>query len=210
VSKLLPLFPLDLVLFPRAPLPLHIFEERYKEMIAECLREQKPFGLVRTTKVALASVGCSASIVTVLNQYEDGRMDIVAVGERRFQIEVLDQSRSFLQAQTRDFLDDSEQSALPEDAQRALDLHAELIAVLGDRQGSASLPAVRLVASNPELSYLLGSSLPLDLERKQGLLEMKSEQQRILALISYYEALIPGLRQGRAAKARSKSNGHVM
>ena len=80
--SLLPLFPLDLVLFPGAALPLHIFEPRYQEMISECLDRKKSFGVVRAKEEGVAEIGCTAEIITVAKKYPDGRMDIVTEGTR--------------------------------------------------------------------------------------------------------------------------------
>ena len=84
---MLALFPLDVVLFPGAPLPLHIFEPRYKEMIGECLKNKTEFGMVRTIaeedSVRLADYGCTAEIIHVLKTYPDGRMDIFVCGCNR-------------------------------------------------------------------------------------------------------------------------------
>ncbi|HZZ15900.1 MAG TPA: LON peptidase substrate-binding domain-containing protein, partial [Candidatus Sulfotelmatobacter sp.] len=77
MPSLIPLFPLDVVLFPGVPLPLHIFEPRYKEMIAECLAQHKTFGVVRALEEGLAEVGCTAEIITVVKEYSDGRLDLV-------------------------------------------------------------------------------------------------------------------------------------
>ena len=88
---LLPLFPLELVLFPGAPLPLHIFEPRYREMIAECLEQKRAFGMVRVKENTLSPVGCSATILNVTKKYEDGRLDIEAEGRQRFEIVQLNQ-----------------------------------------------------------------------------------------------------------------------
>src|ERR1051325_4242523 len=96
---LLPLFPLEIVLFPGAPLPLHIFEPRYKEMIGECLEQKRPFGMVRLKENSLAAVGCSATILDVVKKYDDGRLDIAAQGRQRFEIESLNHERSFLQGE---------------------------------------------------------------------------------------------------------------
>src|SRR3954470_15568187 len=85
VSKLLALFPLDAVLFPDAPLPLHIFEPRYKEMMRDLLESREHFGVVRTTEGGFEQIGCTAEIVGVAKQYEDGRMDIVTEGRQRFE-----------------------------------------------------------------------------------------------------------------------------
>lgn len=82
MAELLPLFPLPLVLFPETPLPLHIFEPRYKEMIGECLSLKRPFGVLRATDDGFVRAGCSAQILEVTKKYEDGRLDIVALGQK--------------------------------------------------------------------------------------------------------------------------------
>ena len=74
MASLMPLFPLDVVLFPGAPLPLHIFEPRYKEMIGECLEQKLLFGVVRAQETNLADIGCTAEILAVTKTYDDGRM----------------------------------------------------------------------------------------------------------------------------------------
>jgi Lon protease-like protein len=99
----LPLFPLNTVLFPGMPLPLHIFEDRYKQMINNCLEEKEPFGvvLIRNGKEALGplaqphSIGCTARIVEV-QKLSDGRMNITSVGERRFRIISLNYDSPYL------------------------------------------------------------------------------------------------------------------
>ena len=103
-----PLFPLDVVLFPGTPLPLHIFEERYKEMVRECRTEQTSFGVVRAQREGLAVIGCMAKIVRILHEYEDGRLDILCEGGERFEIELLDNSLDFLQTEVDFFTDDGE------------------------------------------------------------------------------------------------------
>ncbi len=97
--SLLPLFPLDLVLFPGTPLPLHIFEPRYREMISECLDRKKSFGVVRAKEEGVAEIGCTAEIITVAKKYPDGRMDIMTEGRERFEVMQVNQERSFLQAE---------------------------------------------------------------------------------------------------------------
>jgi Lon protease-like protein len=86
LSSLLPLFPLDLVLLPGTPLPLHIFEPRYTEMISECLDRSQHFGVIRGEDQELAEIGCTAEILTVTQKYPDGRMDIVTEGRARFEV----------------------------------------------------------------------------------------------------------------------------
>src|ERR1700686_5878492 len=119
--SLLPLFPLDLVLFPGAPLPLHIFEPRYREMIAECLDQKKSFGVVRAKEEGVAEIGCTAEIITVTQKYPDGRMDIVTEGRQRFEVMQVNQERSFLQAEVL-FLRDEPDKATVEEIAEALKL----------------------------------------------------------------------------------------
>ncbi len=83
---LLPLFPLELVLLPGIPLPLHIFEPRYKEMIGECIATDAPFGVVRALEEGIAEIGCTAEIITVTKEYPDGRMDLICEGRKRFEV----------------------------------------------------------------------------------------------------------------------------
>ena len=91
----LPLFPLDVVLFPEMLLPLHIFEERYKEMIAECLQGDSPFGVLYSHQDTVETIGCTAEIKQVLKRYPDGRLDLVAVGRKRFQVTFFDSEKTY-------------------------------------------------------------------------------------------------------------------
>src|SRR5262245_32090594 len=104
---LLPLFPLNVVLFPGAELPLHIFEERYKEMIGEAIRDHLEFGVVLANEKGIVNTGCTATVEKVLKQYPDGRMDIMTQGRRRFEIVQLNDERSFLRGSV-EFFDDEE------------------------------------------------------------------------------------------------------
>jgi Lon protease-like protein len=197
---LIPLFPLELVLFPGAPLPLHIFEPRYKEMITECLMQEQPFGMVRAKDSSLAVVGCSASILNVLKKYDDGRLDIAAEGARRFEITQVNQERSFLQAEVTYFEDEP---SLPSKSamDTAAQLHEQLFAVLGQ--------PVNIERDAELLSFHLASELPVDLDFKQALLEMKSEVERIEMLTEYYRATIPKIEKTLQARQRASGNGHV-
>src|ERR1700722_9930137 len=108
----LPLFPLQVVLLPEAELPLHIFEDRYKEMIGEVLRDKIEFGVVLANEKGIVNTGCTAVIERGLRDYPDGRLDILAVGRRRFEIERINDERAFLRGEV-DYFDD-EDATLPE------------------------------------------------------------------------------------------------
>ena len=96
--SLLPLFPLDLVLFPGTPLPLHIFEPRYREMISECLDRKISFGVVRAKEEGVAEIDCTAEIITVARKYTDGRLDNVTEERERFEVMPASRQRRVLHA----------------------------------------------------------------------------------------------------------------
>jgi Lon protease-like protein len=197
---LLPLFPLEIVVFPSAPLPLHIFEPRYKEMIGECLAQDRPFGMVRAKENALSAIGCSARIVTVIRKYEDGRLDIAAEGAQRFEIIQVNQERSFLQAEVA-FFEDETSTVSKNAADAVIQLHEQLFAVLGQ--------TVEIERDADFLSFHLAQDLPMDLDFKQTLLEMKSEAERIETLTEYYRATIPKIETSLRVRQRASGNGHV-
>jgi Lon protease-like protein len=165
LNTLLPLFPLDLVLLPGTPLPLHIFEPRYREMISECLDQSRHFGVLRGKEQELAEIGCTAEILTVTKKYPDGRMDIVTEGRARFEVLQLNQERSFLQGEVI-YLRDELGAASQEEITQALKLHGEIMTLAGaEPERSSEIDEGRL-------SFHLAGSLPLDLDFKQSLLGM--------------------------------------
>ena len=201
MEALIPLFPLDVVLFPGTPLPLHIFEPRYKEMIGECFAQHRTFGVVRALEQGLAEVGCTAEIITVIKEYPDGRLDLVTEGRKRFELVRVNQERSFLQAEVL-MIDDEPGTPSKADTSRAIQLHSELLAIAGAKQD--------LSAADPSLlSFYLAGSLPLDLDFKQKLLALRSEPERLSLLIQYFETIVPNLRRAANAREKAGGNGHV-
>src|SRR5215470_10482939 len=150
LPPLLPLFPLDVVLFPGAPLPLHIFEPRYKEMIGECIEEKRLFGVIRVRENSLADVGCTAEIVAVTKRYDDGRMDIVTQGRERFELLEVNQERTFLRGEILYVSDDSEQPT-GQEREQAIELHRQILALASAQQDLAD-------GNDPPLSYQLAGS----------------------------------------------------
>jgi Lon protease-like protein len=199
----IPLFPLELVLFPGMPLPLHIFEPRYREMIAECVAGNAPFGVVRAERDGLAIVGCTAQVVRVLRRYPDGRSDILTQGIDRFEIEQLDNSRTFLQAQV-DMLPDSGPAAERSVREECVALHFEALHLLGAGEGNMQLNLDAPVA------YLLAAAMPADLNFQQALLTMRSDRERTQTLLAYYREILPKLRSGAKASQRASNDGHIM
>lgn len=198
---LLPLFPLEVVLFPGTPLPLHIFEPRYKEMIAECRAQDLPFGVIRAVKDGIADVGCTAQIVSVTKEYSDGRLDLIAEGRERFEVLEINEERSFLRA---DVLLVPDEPGPPSDEERAraINAHKQILDLAGALQD--------LSGANPDsLSYHLAGSLPLDLDFKQKLLAIRSERERIQEVALYLEGVLPNLSRAARARERAGGNGHV-
>lgn len=187
-------------MLPGTPLPLHIFEPRYKEMIRECLRNEAPFGVIRALENGIAEVGCTAEIITVTKEYPDGRLDLIAEGRKRFEVLELNEERSFLRAEV--LLVPDEPAALPQqepERVKAIQLHLEILSLAGAVQDLSA-------ADQNQLSFYLAGSLPLDLDFKQKLLGMRSEGERIQAVAGYLEGILPKLR--RVAKAREKAGGN--
>ena len=187
-EPLLPLFPLQLVLFPRANLPLHIFEERYKEMIQDCLENQGEFGILLVQDRSVATIGCTASISEVLQRFPDGRMNILVRGRRRFEISSPNQEKSYLRGTPQFFEDDEPEPPAGPLRQQAIELHRRLLALLEseDRSRKEPVPAF----GEQQLSFQIASELPPDLLWKQNLLEMRSERERLIRVRRYLRQLI--------------------
>jgi Lon protease-like protein len=198
-----PLFPLDVVLFPGTPLPLHIFEERYKQMVGECLSDQSAFGVVRAQREGLAVIGCMATIVRVLHEYDDRRLDILCHGQDRFEIEQLDNSRSYLQAEVDFFADDGVESTRRM-REECVALHFEVLELAGVEHQPAHLDL------NAPIAFQLAWALPADLGFKQQLLGLRSDAERTHRLCDFYQTMLPKLRLGAHAGKTAHGNGHVM
>jgi len=193
---LLPLFPLQVVLLPGSQLPLHIFEDRYKEMIGEVLRDKLEFGVVLANPKGIVNTGCSATVDRVLKEYPDGRLDILTRGQRRFEILLLNEERSFLRGAVEFFDDDEPDPSQP----LAADLLRNVIA-------SSQLP-LDPEASDPRLSFRLAQDVS-DLGFRQTLLTMRSEAERMRRIADF----LPGYLQRRKSVQHTKdvagSNGHA-
>src|SRR5439155_19738610 len=146
-ANLLPLFPLQVVVFPRTRLPLHIFEERYKEMVGEAIRDHSEFGIVLVKEEGILNAGCTVVVDKVLKSHPDGRMDILTRGIRRFEIVMLNQEKPYLRGEVA-YFDDDEPDPAPTDVRtEALRLYRSWMEIqdktneveLGDTQLSFQL-----------------------------------------------------------------------
>jgi ATP-dependent Lon protease len=197
----LPLFPLNLVLYPNEKLPLHIFEERYRDLTQYCLDHDVPFGIVRSENDTPAEVGTTARIQRVVNRYEDGRLDIEVRGEERFRLLEIYEEKNYYTADV-NLLKDEEEVLAPDLKERAITQHMKLLELAGR--------TVRpdLYKDVDKLSYVLARNAVLDEEQKQEVLEKSSESERIQYLIRHFETLIPRVEQKEDINRRIRSNGH--
>jgi Lon protease-like protein len=200
-GELLPLFALNVVLFPRTVLPLHIFEDRYKEMVGEAIRNNSEFGVVLVREQGIVNVGCTATVEKVLKHYPDGRMDIRTLGRRRFEIILLNEEKSYLRGPVQ-FFDDEESAPAPLELRKKAVESIEGLCSLGEAVDPGELPI-----DDPQLSFLLAQFLP-DLDFRQTLLNTRSEAQRIALLLEFLEDYVPRRRYTAAMSRLAPRNGH--
>ncbi len=198
---LLPLFPLQAVLLPGAELPLHIFEDRYKEMMAEVIRDRREFGVVLANEKGIVNTGCSATVDRVVRQYPDGRMDILTLGRRRFEIVRLNDERAFLRGAV-EFFDDEEPSPpVPDLRQRAIEGFNALQAL--ESHGPLDLSD----ATDPQLSFRLARPVS-DLTFRQILLSTRSEAERLKQIADFLPNFLVKQRRIQHIKQVAPRNGH--
>ena len=136
-EHIIPLFPLGLVLLPKISLPLHIFEERYKLMIGECLAGESEFGIVYFDATDIQTAGCTARILKVIKRYHDGRLDILTRGHRRFLIKEMYDQKAYLEARIT-YFDDEEQadtSGCQDLADKGMALLKQFTSILEPQEG---------------------------------------------------------------------------
>lgn len=173
-----PLFPLGLVLLPRMPLPLHIFEERYRLMVRHCMDTGEPFGILLLTGTTIQNVGCLAAIEHVVNTYDDGRSDILTVGTERFRTRAIYEQKSYLEADIEIFRD-APDSGSPDDLDA---LRNEALTHLKDFASHSGYTVDENFLQSlelEELSFLLATTDVFSLEERQQLLELQSTRRRL-------------------------------
>lgn len=197
---LLPLFPLNVVVFPRTRLPLHIFEERYKEMVGNAIRDDSEFGIVLAKQDGIVNAGCTVAVEKVLEMYPDGRMDVLTVGRRRFEITALNEEQSYLQGEVT-FFDDEDFAPAPADVrEQALERYRTLEALPGVAERHT--PDLE----DPQLSFQLAQSVP-DLDFLNALLRQRSETARLKTLSAFLAEYVPKQRTIERMKTLAPTNG---
>ncbi|MGI8580488.1 MAG: LON peptidase substrate-binding domain-containing protein [Solirubrobacteraceae bacterium] len=196
-----PLFPLGLVALPTETVPLHIFEERYKTMIDECLERDSEFGIVWMAEDGLRPVGCACEVAEVLERMDDGRVNLVSRGTRPFRI-VERQEHLPYPAAVVEFLEDREEELDPAALDEAQRVYAALVEQVTDEEPDPT----QLAAMG---AYDMAATVEFGLDAKQGLLDLRSENARLRLVTRLFRAAVKRLDFVDRAQARARSNGKV-
>lgn len=202
----IPLFPLGVVLLPAMRLPLHIFEERYKQMISECLAEEKPFGIVFFDGGAVRSVGCMARITEMLKRYDDGRMDIMTRGGERFVIQELMEERAYMEARVI-FFDDA--AEIPPGDQEAVIAQAlKLIQEMGDLDIGFDPTKLGGHIDPHSFSFAIAALEGFTPPERQSFFEMISPSERLRKCVQALSRIVTRNRLTREIRQLIGGNGH--
>lgn len=197
----LPLFPLELVLVPGEPLPLHIFEPRYQELLDRCVENDEPFVLVFQDEQGMREIGCTAEITDVMERFPDGRANIATLGREVVRLERVHDEQSYRSAIVTPTEDDPAEA--PEAAQAAA---LAAFAGLADElpESTPDLPE-----PGPGLSYSLIARIDLGNEAKQDLLEERNEEVRLATVTGLLDEIRRGFVLTRETQERARKNGRV-
>lgn len=204
-SEIIPLFPLNVVLFPQARLSLHIFEDRYKALINESLLHAATFGVNLVHDGNIRPVGCSAAVIDVIQRYDDGRLDIVAEGRRRYHFHNLVEMPRPYQCGRISWYDDAAEDVDDDLRQQAVRLHNTFIRTVF----SGSVSPVPLTDVRKCRSFFLVQKAGLDLLQRQAVLSMDSENDRLGYLVRHLESMIPLLVSKQKVEELSKNDGYL-
>ena len=205
--QVIPLFPLGVVLLPHMELPLHIFEERYKIMINECLEQGRMFGVVNYDGTNIRSIGCTAKILSVVKEYVDGRMDIITKGKTRFVIKDMDQSRIYLQVKVLFFEDEYEMVSDDDDA-----LAGEIVDLLKDHDRISETRRDYNALTGLDfkrLSFLIPSTEGFTSEERQKFLEITSPRLRLIKCKAILKTVIQRMKMNLKINKIIGGNGDV-
>src|SRR4051812_30452986 len=202
-----PLFPLGIVLLPTEIVPLHIFEDRYKLMIGECLESDGEFGIVWLSDNGLREVGCTAAVSQVLKELDDGRMNILVAGGRPFRLLHRIDDMPYPAGDV-EMLDD-DAPGVPEAeavelelASEAHERYADLVEQVTDERPSAD--------DLEDLdAYGMAATIEFDPAPKQELLELRSERERLAQVRDLFVSTMKRIAESEEAGELARSNGHI-
>lgn len=190
-TSIIPLFPLNAVLFPHQPLPLHIFEPRYKAMVKDCLEAKKDFGVLLVHQGQLYQNGTCARIENILERYEDGRLKILTLGKKRFRVNRVIETKSYLEGEV-EFWDD-EKPLAPEVEVLFRQVH-DLLKDYARLTGKISDHSLIENFTPYGFSFFLAEINMYSLTRQQEVLEMTSAQERLTCGLKSLALLVQRLK----------------
>ncbi|HVF00058.1 MAG TPA: LON peptidase substrate-binding domain-containing protein [Rubrobacteraceae bacterium] len=199
----IPLFPLNVVLMPGSPLPLHIFEERYKQMVNECLESGAEFGMVLADESGTRSVGCTATIVELVERYEDGRLVILVEGSRRFKLNEIMTGKPYYVGDV-EYIEEG-----PEEDVGSL--AEECVALLERVVAAATEGSVDIEIETPyrNLSFTIAGRIEFDLDTRQQILELTTERERLVKVRELLTEVAERLEREQQAREKAQRNGHL-
>ena len=204
-TEILPIFPLNVVLFPQSQLPLHIFEERYKTLISECITYDSVFGIILIHEQQLRTIGCTAAVKDITKRHEDGRMDIIVEGRRRFTLHNLVEAPHPYYSGRISWFQDSDTHADEDLRTRAVSLHNEFVKTVF----SGTVEQVQNNDIRKTRAFHLVQKAGLDLIQRQVFLSMNSENNRLHFLINHLEAMLPLLVSKKRVEELAKNDGYI-
>jgi Lon protease-like protein len=195
------LFPLNLVLVPGEQAPLHIFEPRYRELIGECLDFGNDFGLLLEDDEGMREVGTRCRVVEVIDRFPDGRLNVVVEATERFQLLEVTDRRAFRTAEVETLPDESD-TPLEDEVEEVLAAYARVVAA-----AEAELEDLDLDADS--VAYQIAARIDFGTEVKQGLLELRSERERVIKLAPMLNQAAEAVEREREIRTRAAGNGRV-
>jgi Lon protease-like protein len=210
MSERIPVFPLGIVLFPESRVPLHIFEDRYKKLIDQAVKEHSPFGINYVEEDRLHAVGCSARVVEVLERHPDGELDIITEGERRYEVLELEQNGpDQISFATVRWLDDEPEERDTELAGETIELFNELTEVAY----KGTIPPLDESIWNAEShfpSFKIAQKSGLEAPQRQALLSVTSENERLSMLHKFLTQLLPKVKEFETVQELIRNDGYIV
>jgi len=204
-TEIIPLFPLNVVLFPQSQLHLHIFEERYKTLIGECISYDTDFGINFVFEQDVRTIGCTAAVKEVVKRYEDGRIDIIVEGRRRYHLHnFVDAPHPYYSGRI-SWVEDMQEDVDEQLRLKAIQLHNQFVTVVF----TGIVQQVNKENIRSTRAFHLVQKAGMDLNQRQLLLAMTSENQRLQFLIRHLETLIPMLSSKKSVDEFAKNDGYI-
>jgi ATP-dependent Lon protease len=206
MARLLPLFPLQLVVFPGSAVPLHIFEERYREMVSAAEASGTEFGIVLARDNGIMNAGCTVLVESVLKRYPDGRFDVLTRGQRRFVIKSLNQDKDYLRGEVEFYSDEDPESPPPELREAAIQANEKMRDALSEGGPEEESGETAPDPNHPFLSFQLAENID-DLDFRNTIQRSRSETERLRAFAKFTDEYVAKKQYNSKMKRVVQTNG---